>query len=448
MPNKHATLSALFTDIADAIREVMDTTDTIVADTFPDYIRELTYVKPTPILAKQYSWRSLTSEEKQAITKIVIMDRYTPTGSETRTWDASANQDGSVTGYLIDSRLIISGNGSGYIKLSPNAYGTFGWINTKIEAIEGLTLLDTTDVTSMGAMFYQIKASTLDVSSFNTSNVTSFIQMFRDCSNLSTLTGTADWDTSNVTNMSSMFSDCSALSTVDAANWNTAKVTTMNAMFQNCKTLATLSISSWNTAKVTDMSYMFYNCPALTSLNLNSWSTGNVTDMTAMFQQCQGLTSLTIKAWNVSNVTSIAYMFTTCNKLTSLDLANWNTAKVTNMTNLFGSCSELTSLIVTGWNTAQVTNMSAVFNGLQKLTSLDLSSWNTAKVTNMSYMFAISWSLITIYASSRWSTTAVTSSSNMFQMCYALKGAISWNSGYVDKTYAKTSGGYLTYKAA
>lgn len=41
MANTHSTLSALFTDIAGAIREVDGSTEKIVADTFPDKIRNL-----------------------------------------------------------------------------------------------------------------------------------------------------------------------------------------------------------------------------------------------------------------------------------------------------------------------------------------------------------------------------------------------------------------------
>lgn len=40
MANKHATLAALFTDIADAIREKTSDTASIIADDFPDVIRK------------------------------------------------------------------------------------------------------------------------------------------------------------------------------------------------------------------------------------------------------------------------------------------------------------------------------------------------------------------------------------------------------------------------
>ena len=41
MANKHNNLNELFTDIADAIRSKTDSTDTIVADDFPDKIEEI-----------------------------------------------------------------------------------------------------------------------------------------------------------------------------------------------------------------------------------------------------------------------------------------------------------------------------------------------------------------------------------------------------------------------
>ena len=48
MAKTYSTLSALFTDIADAIREKTGETDSIVADDFPDVIRDRLQVAPPP----------------------------------------------------------------------------------------------------------------------------------------------------------------------------------------------------------------------------------------------------------------------------------------------------------------------------------------------------------------------------------------------------------------
>lgn len=51
MAETYSTLSALFTDIADAIREKTGETASIIADDFPDMIRErLQAIPPIPYL--------------------------------------------------------------------------------------------------------------------------------------------------------------------------------------------------------------------------------------------------------------------------------------------------------------------------------------------------------------------------------------------------------------
>ena len=54
--------------------------------------------------------------------------------------------------------------------------------------------------------------------------------MFMDCSSLPTLDVT-NFDTSNVTNMADMFNGCSSLTSLDVTNFDTSNVTTMASMF-------------------------------------------------------------------------------------------------------------------------------------------------------------------------------------------------------------------------
>ena len=88
-----------------------------------------------------------------------------------------------------------------------------------------------------------------------------------------------------------------------------------------------------------------------------------------------------------------------------------------------------------------------MFSLCSSLTSLDLSNFNTAKVTNMESMFRGCSYLKTIYASDKFTTAAVTKSENMFLYCGSLSGDIDWSYKAVDKTYAKTDGGYFRVKA-
>ena len=81
--------------------------------------------------------------------------------------------------------------------------------------------------------------------------------MFNHMSNLTTL-NLSNFDTSQVTNMRYMFNGMSNLTTLDLSNFDTSKVTDMQSMFNHMSNLTTLDLSNFNTSKVTDMNYMFY----------------------------------------------------------------------------------------------------------------------------------------------------------------------------------------------
>lgn len=131
----------------------------------------------TPIFAPNFTWYK-SSYERPNITSIAIVDSYTPTGSETESWDASATNDGSLMVYRTGNTLTIAGNGSGSIKMNEDASRMFSFsTNSKcflnLTTITGMTLLDSSEVTLMNNMFnYCNSLTSIDVSSFITNNVT------------------------------------------------------------------------------------------------------------------------------------------------------------------------------------------------------------------------------------------------------------------------------------
>ena len=88
------------------------------------------------------------------------------------------------------------------------------------------------------------------------------------CTGLTSLDVT-NFNTANVTDMSDMFSVCRNLAELDLSNFNTAKVTNMRSMFSGCKNLAELDLSNFNTAKVMNMANMFSGCLNLTTIYVN-----------------------------------------------------------------------------------------------------------------------------------------------------------------------------------
>ena len=213
----------------------------------------------------------------------------------------------------------------------------------------------------------------LDLSNFNTSQVTSMYSMFLDMFYLTTL-NLSSFDTSNVTNMSYMFYGMSNLTTLDLSSFNTSKVMDMSAMFYGTSNLTTLNLSNFDTSKVTDMGSMFYGTSNLTTLNLSSFDTSNVTNMSYMFYGMSNLTTLNLSNFDTSKVTDMSCMFSGTPNLITLDISNFDTSQVTSMYGMFYLKDEdilkdkLEKIYVNNdFNTAKLTDFSRMFKNRKKL---------------------------------------------------------------------------------
>ena len=408
--------------------------------------------KAEPVLGARDTWYK-GSADRNTITKISLVNTYTPTGAEDESWDASAAQDKSVMAYRTGTEIIIAGNGYGKIYANADSrwvfsysYGVWGVQFCALTEIEGISLLDTSRATNMLGMFDSCwKLTSLDVSSFDTSNTTNMSYMFEECGSLTSLDVTK-FSTSKVTNMSYMFSGCSSLTSLDVTKFDTSNVTNMRQMFAHCEGLTSLDVTMFDTSKVTAMNHMFYECPGLTNLDVTKFDTSKVTYMNMMFGGCSGLASLDVTNFDTSNVTEMAGLFYFCSKLTSLDVTKFDTSKVTDMSDMFFGCSSLTSLDVTNFDTSNVTDMSNMFrscgtsalvfdvinfdtskvtdmNGMFcgcDMTVLDLSGWDTSKVKNMRWMFLYCFQMTSVSGLSEWDTSNVTNMEDMFGGCQKL----------------------------
>ena len=92
--------------------------------------------------------------------------------------------------------------------------------------------VDTSQVTNMSGMFEACKKTkTLDLSKFNTSNVTDMQLMFAENANLTKIVGIEGFDTRQVISMQNMFNGCSNLINLDISSWDASKVSFNYAMF-------------------------------------------------------------------------------------------------------------------------------------------------------------------------------------------------------------------------
>ena len=259
------------------------------------------------------------------------------------------------------------------------------------EGIYTILLKLNISITDCSYMFYKCgNIINIDLSNFDTTNVTNMSNMFAFCYLLRTLSDISKWNTNNVTNMSHMFFECESLKSLpDISKWNTNNVTNMSFMFTDCISLESLpDISKWNTTNVTNMSCMFRDCESLKSLpDISKWNTTNVTDMSSMFSICHSLKSLPdISKWNTTNVIDMSYMFHHCCSLHTLpDISKWNTTNVIYMKAMFSECKSLKSITdISKWNTKNLIDMDSMFYNCSSLKSFpDISKWmNNNNINN------------------------------------------------------------------
>ena len=129
--------------------------------------------------------------------------------------------------------------------------------------------------------------------------LTSTSYMFRSCSSLISI-DLSSFNATNITNMRGMFYSCSSLKSINLSACDTNNVYNMRGMFKKCTSLESLDLSSFKTTNVNNLDSMFANCSSLKSLDLTYFDTTNinVTDMSRMFDGCFSLKKENVKVYD------------------------------------------------------------------------------------------------------------------------------------------------------
>lgn len=176
---------------------------------------------------------SITRDKIKKVSFTNSIDGHTV--DNTTCWDVSKQSNGGVllwaTGDDTNGYEVVIGQNGGVVANASSAY-LFAYIGNSIDA-------------------------TIDLTNFDTSNVTNMSYLFYNCRTLPSL-NVSGLDTSNVTTMEGMFAYDYALSEIDVSSFNTSKVKSMNTMFANCSNLATIyASSSFVTTAVENSTDMF-----------------------------------------------------------------------------------------------------------------------------------------------------------------------------------------------
>ena len=99
----------------------------------------------------------------------------------------------------------------------------------KLKEINGLDKLITSNLIEMEGMFQECEEiESLDLSNFDTSNVTNMAFLFNNCNNLKEIKGLNNFITTKVTDFQSMFQWCFKLEYIDLLSFDTSNVVNMD----------------------------------------------------------------------------------------------------------------------------------------------------------------------------------------------------------------------------
>ena len=108
---------------------------------------------------------------------------------------------------------------------------------------------------------------------------------------------------------------------IDLSNFDTSQVTDMAVMFYGCSTLTSLDLSNFDTSQVTNMYQMFAECISLTSLDLSNFDTSSLIESEGdidVFAGCSNLQSIEVTNCTETTINRIKTM------LQQSSLGVWN----------------------------------------------------------------------------------------------------------------------------
>ena len=280
----------------------------------------------------------------------------------------------------------------------------FGEMNN-LNEITNIEKLDTSKTVDMTDMFYNTAIMHLDLSSFDTSNVTEMSGMFAHCRNLNYI-NLIGFDTSSVVNMAAMFMECESLDTLELFTFDTSNVENMDAMFNQCTNLSKIFVSDmWSTESIVNTDSIIFeddqNLPNFDS-NDTTINKANYIDGYLMYQEY-------IQEIYAHVYDSGIVVFTTNQEPNAMYGELLETATPTT----FYKSDEITKIIIkcriklTGYNeffygmenleeiegiqkidTSESSDFNRMFAGSQKLKEIDLSNFDMSNAENTTEMFS------------------------------------------------------------
>jgi len=437
---------------------------------------------------KEGAFRKATLEEYNSVKDSLTEENIISTEDSEKIvyiWDIE-----SGTVYYSEADIIYMNENSSYM-FTENYYTSIdlrGLDSSKVTTMKGMfdcnpslenldvTSFDTTNVTDMSYMFTDTLLEEIDISTFNTSNVTDMSYMFSNNQELKTIYIFDEWDTSKVTNSERIFDNDDLLVG--------EKTTVRNWMFSfynydqnyNDFDYAHLDGGPTNPGYLTlkghnkDFSILLrgeygfdeknyeiaegaklfrkattaeYNLVKDTLTDDNIVSDVISPIPTYMWKDEEKDAALYYSTASIIYMNGDAGCMFESSPYETIDISGIDSSLVYNMWGLLRSSHSLKEIVFGNFNTSNVKNFGSMFEYCENLNELDLSTFDTSNATNVERMFSNMEKLNTIYVSNKWDVSNVEDSSDMFDYAKNIIGEklTVYDDDHLDVSYAHVDGG-------
>ena len=308
MSEVYPTLTTLFTDIADAIREITGDTDLIIADDFPDVIRDSLQVAPPKPYLTFKSPSSFTLKVNNSKKHWDGTLEYSTDASTWSTWNGTTTLSSSTGGS--SNVLYLRGTGNTVITGSNSNYK---WVLTG------------SNIKCIGNIENLLDYATVEAGNHPTMASYCYHGMFMSCTALTQApslpaTTLADYCYQN------MFGNCTSLTQAPALPATTLANQCYGGMFSGCTSLTQAPALPATILAQLCYGHMFLNCTSLTQAP--SLSTTTLVDgcYYGMFSGCTALTQAPALPATTLAANCYGYMFYKC---TALKLSSTQTEEYT-----------------------------------------------------------------------------------------------------------------------
>ena len=181
--------------------------------------------------------------------------KFTDIATMAENGDITVGGGSSISDYFYNENSV---NGS------TSSYDIPLWTTYVKKLSSDIKLSSTT--TSLARAFWGYNGETLDLSNFDTRNISDFNMMFNK-SNFTSLTLGTNFSVQSATDLSSMFESNRSVTSLDLSQFGQCSCGSLNNMFNNCTSLTSVDLRNFNsTASFLNTNYMFRGDSGLSAL--------------------------------------------------------------------------------------------------------------------------------------------------------------------------------------